>query len=196
MAGPSFTSLTACCTVRPGASLSAPGPRPDRSGPPQATPFVFIGFNALIAPVAVLKQTSPEDVPLVGMSDPDPPVIVAVNFSAVPVHFEVVTVVRDGALMVVVAPLVHVIVPPVASVVATRATELPPVFPPEHPPTTMVPLSVPVIVEHANFTFTGFGGFVADAVPAKPTIAAPDTGMVSAAININVRRILCSLRSL
>jgi hypothetical protein len=141
----------------------------------------------LIAPLAVLKHTSPEDVPLTGMSDPDPPVIVAVNFSAVPVHFEVVTGVRVGALMVVVAPLVHVIVPPVASVVATRPTELPPVFPPEHPPTVMVPLSVPVIVEHANFTFCGF---VADAVPAKPTNAAPDTGMVSAAININVRRIL------
>ena len=87
----------------PGAQLSAPGPRPDRSGPPQATPFVFIGFNALIAPVDELKHTSPEDVPLTGMSDPDPPVIVAVNFSAVPVHFEVVNALRVGALMVVVA---------------------------------------------------------------------------------------------
>lgn len=91
--------------------------------------------------------------------------------------------------MVVVAPLSQVMVPPVASALAVRGVEPPPVFPPVHPLTVMSPATFPESVVQTIVTFGGLG-VPADAGPVRPITAAPDTGMANAAASINVRRIL------
>lgn len=105
--------------------------------------------------------------------------------SAVPLHFLFVTVLGVGLPIVVVLPLIHVTVPPVANAVAERGWELLPVFP-VHPLAVTVPVTVPDNSLHVML----FSGLVlAQAGPLK-VAATTESGMVSAATVKKMRRIL------
>jgi hypothetical protein len=94
-----------------------------------------------------------------------------------------------GALMVVVLPLTQVIVPPVASVELFSGCELPPVLPPLHPLTTVVPDTVPVRVVHVILENLAWA-----AAPAGPAAStdAPVSGTVNAAATSNALRMFLS----
>lgn len=116
------------------------------------------------------------------------PVTFAVNLSAeLPDtgHFFADVDLRTGAATVVVLPLVHVIVPPVARTVELNGRELPPVTPPVQLLRVVVPVSVPVTVVHVILTAAQAGLML------NPT-AKPEIGMESAAAASRTRRIVTS----
>ena len=87
-----------------------------------------------------------------------------------------------GAPTVVVLPDTQVMVPPVARAKADSGCELPPVLPPVHPLTVMLPDSLPVSVVQTIFPVP------APAVPAIPKVR-PATGKTMAASVSKIRRI-------
>jgi hypothetical protein len=89
-----------------------------------------------------------------------------------------------GAPTVVVLPLIQLMVPPVARTLELNGWELPPVLPPVHTLSVVVPVSVPVTVLQVILT-------AAQAGLLNPT-AKPEIGMESAAAASRTRRIVTS----
>lgn len=153
--------------------------------------FAVSGFNAWRLPLES-SHTSPENLP--GMGESPVPlwavtVPLAVNSEAPVPYFAThffVSFFEDVTLAVptvVVLPLLHVIVPPVANDAAANGCELPPVLPPLQPLIVMFPVTGPVIVVHFVVTPEAPAG-------ALNATVAIELGRANAASTSSTRRIL------
>jgi hypothetical protein len=145
------------------------------SVPMHTEPFDVDGSNMPLPESAVTEDTKDSAVGSAG----GVPVFGGLTY---PGHFFGEIDVSVGAATVVVEPDAQVVVPPVASERGLNGNELPPVFPPVHPLTTIVVDTVPVSVVQLILPPA------APAVPDSPNVS-PATGISMAAQVIITRRI-------